>query len=129
MFRFKDFASDNKIKQKELMAIFNVGQSTVSHLVSGKIPITEDRLNLLRERYGSTLVDQYIVQDEANVIREKTDTPTDAMSIISILIASNQKKDEELAELRKELAHLTHCFQVLAEKHGLLTQSVEKAIG
>ncbi len=129
MFRFKDFASDNKIKQKELMAIFNVGQSTVSHLVSGKIPITEDRLNLLRERYGSTLVDQYIVPDEANVIREKTDTPTDAMSIISILIASNQKKDEELAELRKELAHLTHCFQVLAEKHGLLTKSAEKAIG
>ena len=33
MFRFKDFTAENKIQQKELMALFNVGQSTVSHLV------------------------------------------------------------------------------------------------
>lgn len=130
MFRFKDFTTENKIQQKELMAIFNVGQSTVSHLVSGKIPITEDRLNILRERYGSIIIDQYVVPDEANeIIREKTDTPTDAMSIISSLIASNQKKDEELSELRKELAHLTRCFKALAEKHGLSDKSIEKAAG
>ena len=130
MFRFKDFTSDNKIQQKELMVLFGVGQSTVSHLVSGKIPITEERLNMLRERYGSIIVDQYIVPDAVNeVVRERNDTPTDAMSIISSLIASNQAKDEELAELRKELAHLTRCFHALAEKYGHSAKSIEKAVG
>ncbi len=129
MFRIKDFIKNNRIKQSELASIFGVGQSTVSYIVNGKMPVSEERVELLRNRFGSELVNNYIVPDEAkDFIVEKPDpNPTDAMSIISSLIASNKAKDEELAELRKELVHLTHCFEALAEKQG--TKPIEKVIG
>lgn len=128
MFRIKDFIKNNRIKQSELASIFGVGQSTASYIVNGKMPISEERIELLRNRFGSELVNNYIVPDEAkDFIVEKPDpNPTDAMSIISSLIASNKAKDEELSQLRKELAHLTRCFQVLAERYGVSTTTIEK---
>lgn len=128
MFRIKDFIKNNRIKQSELASIFGVGQSTASYIVNGKMPVSEERVELLRNRFGSELVNSYIVPDEAkDFIVEKPDpNPTDAMSIISSLIASNKAKDEELSQLRKELAHLTRCFQVLAERYGVSTTTIEK---
>lgn len=128
MFRIKDFIKNNRIKQSELASIFGVGQSTASYIVNGKMPVSEERVELLRNRFGSELVNSYIVPDEAkDFIVEKPDpNPTDAMSIISSLIASNKAKDEELSQLRKELAHLTRCFQVLAERYGVSATSIEK---
>lgn len=129
MFRFKDFTTENKVQQSELMELFGLGQSTISNLVNGKIPTNKERLELLRAKFGSDLINKYIVPDEANnFIKEKQEPiPTDAMSIISSLIASNKAKDEELAELRKELVHLTRCFEALAEKNG--SKPIEKVIG
>lgn len=42
--------------------------------------------------------------------------PTDSMTIINRLIDINAQKDEELRELRLQLAHLTECFQKLADR-------------
>lgn len=128
MFRFKDFTTENKIQQSELMELFGIGQSTVSNLVNGKIPITENRIQILKQKYGSALVEKYVVPElpTETVERKPDPAPTDAMTIINRLIASNEAKDEELSQLRKELAHLTRCFQVLAERYGVSATSIEK---
>lgn len=110
------------------MELFGIGQSTVSNLVNGKIPITENRIQILKQKYGSALVEKYVVPElpTETVERKPDPAPTDAMTIINRLIASNEAKDEELSQLRKELAHLTRCFQVLAERYGVSATSIEK---
>lgn len=110
------------------MELFGIGQSTVSNLVNGKIPITENRIQILKQKYGSALVEKYVVPElpTETVERKPDNTPTDTMTIINRLIASNEAKDEELSQLRKELAHLTRCFQVLAERYGVSATSIEK---
>ena len=58
MFRFKEFINDNDIKQRELMELFSVSQPYVSNLVNGKMPLQDDKIEILRKKYGD-IVDGY----------------------------------------------------------------------
>ncbi len=62
MFRFKDFVEENRIKQKDLCELFNVSQPYISSLINGKQMINDDKVELLKEKYGE-IVDKYISDD------------------------------------------------------------------
>ena len=63
MFRFKEFINDNDIKQRELMELFSVSQPYVSNLVNGKMPLQDDKIEILRKKYGD-IVDGYKTDDD-----------------------------------------------------------------
>jgi len=50
----------------------------------------------------------------------------DSLTIINRLIEINAAKDEELRSLREELAHLRRCFEVLADRSGLSSATIQK---
>jgi transcriptional regulator with XRE-family HTH domain len=57
--------------------------------------------------------------------KESVMTP-DSLTIINRLIELNAAKDEELRSLREELAHLRRCFEVLADRAGTPSGSIQK---
>ena len=63
MFKIKEFMKDKCLRQKDLQELFGVSQSYVSLITSGKIPITDERINILRKAYGD-IVNEYIIDGE-----------------------------------------------------------------
>lgn len=64
MFRFKEFVKEQKIAQKELTDLLNISQAYCSNLVNEKLPISEDKLNILREHYGVDLINKYVYNND-----------------------------------------------------------------
>ena len=72
MFRFKDFVEENRIRQRDLCELFGVSQPYMSALINGKKSINDDKLALLRERYGE-MVEKY-VSDDNTMYDSETET-------------------------------------------------------
>lgn len=69
IFKIKEFMKNKKLKQKDLQELFGVSQSYVSLITSGKVPITDERLEILRGVYGND-VDYYILEGEVAKIED-----------------------------------------------------------
>lgn len=60
MFDFKEFVEKNKIKQSELMELFQVSQPTVSNMINGRMPVPRTKMLLLYNKYGRDKVDKFV---------------------------------------------------------------------
>lgn len=70
MFRFKEFVKDQQVTQKELMDLLGISQSYCSNLVNGKLPVSEDKLSIMRKRYGDDIIDRYTYEDDAVIVED-----------------------------------------------------------
>ena len=104
-------------------------------ILNGKIkPITAkmaDKIKTAKPIYSRTWllsgVGQMLDVDGMDEM-SKPAIPTDSMAIINRLIEINAQKDEELRELRQQLAHLTECFQKLADRFAGCTNNEKVAL-
>lgn len=64
MFYLKGFVDEFEIKQRELTELLDVSQSTISNMINGKLPFSDEKVEILRTRYGSDAVDKYCYEGE-----------------------------------------------------------------
>lgn len=64
VFNFRQFMFDKSLRQNDLAQLLGESQSVVSLFANGKrIPKTK-HLDILRERFGDDVIDQYVIDDE-----------------------------------------------------------------
>lgn len=104
-------------------------------IINGKVktvtPKMADKIKAAKPIYSRSWlvsgVGQMLDVDGVDEVRTPA-IPTDSMTIINRLIEINAQKDEELRELRQQLAHLTECFQKLADRFAGCTNKEKVAL-
>lgn len=64
MFYLKGFVEEYDIKQRELAAVLDLGQSTISNMINGKLPFSDEKIEVLRRHYGDEAVQKYMYEGE-----------------------------------------------------------------
>lgn len=68
-FNFKQFMFDNSLKQTDMAQIIEESQSVISFLVNGKRIANKRHLDLLKQRFGEEVIEQYMI--DVDEIRNK----------------------------------------------------------
>lgn len=108
MFRFKDFRTDIGLTQKEIMAILNVSQTTISFVENGTRNLTKEQLNILVDKYGEDTVNKYMtepniteqtnIQDNITNMPEQTHDTTGIYQSLIDIISRQQSQMDSLLE-------------------------------
>lgn len=108
MFRLRDFRTDIGLTQKEIMAILNVSQTTISFVENGTRNLTKEQLNILVDKYGEDIVNKYMtepniteptnIQDNITNMSEQTHDTTGIYQSLIDIISRQQSQMDSLLE-------------------------------
>lgn len=108
MFRLRDFRTDIGLTQKDIMAILNVSQTTISFVENGTRNLTKEQLNILVDKYGEDIVNKYMtdpniteptnIQDNITNMSEQTHDTTGIYQSLIDIISRQQSQMDSLLE-------------------------------
>lgn len=104
MFDLKRFREDFKIGQAELCKLFNCSQPYISALEKGKRSLSEDKYNLLQQKFGD-ISDYIIINITEDIEQECSATETQAIipyEFVKSLLEERKRVDEERLRVDEE---------------------------
>lgn len=95
MFDLKLFKFEKSLTQNDIADIINEPQSVVSLMVNGKRMLMQKHINALKEHFGATIIEPYLISEEEFRRRNAVSVPA---TIIPAEVVESVKADVEEAE-------------------------------